>query len=654
MNQEKIDNTSEFLSVIDETNMPDLKKIFALSDIHGDILPLIIQLRDCAKVIRKKHTVQKKSLNALNLSFTESIQPDLFSDEFIENDFMLRKSYNDPQYEPDLGYEWIADDTILVVVGDVLDNFRNNMTIAVKSAQIPDNISLAKNSQDRSFSQRYGEYIHEELKIIAFLQELHSQAIKLRSRIIILSGNHEVMNMIGEEDEIENYNSQYNLMVKVYDDYTKEFVSRTELFRPGKLGNRLFNKHNNFGIMVKVYDYVFVHGGFSLESSKSSISIERLNKVFLDITTKGAKLKVNSSRSDNNSLKLTRQNSHKYDQDLTKVWQILLNTDHGLLWERGLANPQIIDKYHKNRRDLDAFCNNLRKIVGNLCDNTFKKDISLLNESCKDKLKIVVGHCIQSDVGNTYNKNTTYSNLLEYDDIIEKLGAPVAVGSITKLPDKFNQGGIFFGMSMECGKLKEGKPDNNNPTLFRIDHSPSRAFDSAGLQNALTRNYNEKHNIVSYTQISDITKQKHAEFVISEDYMRRLPQVMCFDIYGNNHIIRSSLKNMIKNIPRAYNLNIRDVFEKFLMGEYPDAITQLMPYKEGQQILQKKAIEKIQFEKEKLAEEYRNNMKDFANMQDAMTIHGNYYQMGGNLESEKNLLIRRLINKIREYKRKIW
>jgi len=31
-----------------------MSKIYAIGDIHGDIMPLIICLRDCCKVIKKK------------------------------------------------------------------------------------------------------------------------------------------------------------------------------------------------------------------------------------------------------------------------------------------------------------------------------------------------------------------------------------------------------------------------------------------------------------------------------------------------------------------------------------------------------------------------------------------------------------------------
>ena len=35
----------------------EYRNIYALSDIHSDIFPFIVSLRDCAKVIRKKNSL---------------------------------------------------------------------------------------------------------------------------------------------------------------------------------------------------------------------------------------------------------------------------------------------------------------------------------------------------------------------------------------------------------------------------------------------------------------------------------------------------------------------------------------------------------------------------------------------------------------------
>ena len=63
--------------------------IYGIGDIHGDIMPLIICLRDCCKVIKKK-----KGFN--------------FKQDEIDNDLILQmeKEWDDEKFKFDLNYEW--------------------------------------------------------------------------------------------------------------------------------------------------------------------------------------------------------------------------------------------------------------------------------------------------------------------------------------------------------------------------------------------------------------------------------------------------------------------------------------------------------------------------------------------------------------------
>ena len=84
-----------------------MSKIYAIGDIHGDIMPLIICLRDCCKVIKKK--------DGYNYIQTE-IDKDLDSN--------MLKEWNDSTYVDDLNYIWIGGDSNVVFCGDLLDNVR--------------------------------------------------------------------------------------------------------------------------------------------------------------------------------------------------------------------------------------------------------------------------------------------------------------------------------------------------------------------------------------------------------------------------------------------------------------------------------------------------------------------------------------------------
>lgn len=666
MQTEFVKSTNKFLSVIDETNTPNLEKIFTVSDIHGDILPLIVQLRDCAKVIKRKRTkvnfyknlVQDiQSDYSLKNELDETLDTQYMSQETLENDIMLKKNFSDPKYERDLGYEWVSPNTILVVIGDILDNFRQGDTKIMESDVKSDEDDFTS----RKLDKRFGEYINEELKIVSFLQEMHAQALNYQSRVIILSGNHEVMNMVESLSEnITRYNSEFNMNILTYDqekvnhfkknnplEYVsndKTTSSRKELFSPGHVGNVMFNKYNNFGLMVKIYDYIFIHGGFNFKTSSINISIEKMNELFLQIVRDG---KIQS-----------------HEPDFDTVWDIVVaDSTSGILWERKLASTAEINEVH-TKKTLSTFCHNLRIVLENLCENTLKSNNDTKDRHCSKELKIVVGHCIQSDVGNTNVKNTTYGNLIEYDEFIEKLGKPVVVGSTNKLPDEINEGGILFGITMECDR-----PDVDNPALYRIDHSPSRCFDFIKTHEILIREYNRR-NLINY--MDEQLKESCAQMIISLDYMRRLPQVLNINLKGDNYIIRSSLKNMAKNVPRSYHPYVKRILERFIDDDTYDAMSQFIPNAKKNKNLEKKIqiLQEIErkreaerkWEEQKLIEknermkeeQEKYNKNFFLRAMDQDPTIPFDFQVGGadkNID-EKDRIIIRLKNKLQEYRQK--
>ena len=67
--------------------------ISTFSDIHGDIHALLVCLRDCAKVIRKRKTPDLGEFH-----------PELESDEHFNR--FLEMDINHEEYQRDLGYEW--------------------------------------------------------------------------------------------------------------------------------------------------------------------------------------------------------------------------------------------------------------------------------------------------------------------------------------------------------------------------------------------------------------------------------------------------------------------------------------------------------------------------------------------------------------------
>jgi hypothetical protein len=136
-----------------------VKPIVALSDIHGDIDALVISLRDCAKVIKKKD----------DFKFTNDKR-----DENLEQLLNIDIRDKDNGYLEDLNYKWIGNDTNVVIVGDIID--------PVKNREI-----------------EYHYYPQVEIKIIRFLNALNIKAKEKDGEIIKLIGNHEALNFLNDD-----------------------------------------------------------------------------------------------------------------------------------------------------------------------------------------------------------------------------------------------------------------------------------------------------------------------------------------------------------------------------------------------------------------------------------------------------------------------
>ena len=91
-------NINYYNTVINDRS---LNNIYVFSDIHADVHALIIALRDCAKVIKKRS----------NFISTEK----LLNIDIVDND---------NGYIHDLMYEWCGDNSQVVIIGDFIDGRR--------------------------------------------------------------------------------------------------------------------------------------------------------------------------------------------------------------------------------------------------------------------------------------------------------------------------------------------------------------------------------------------------------------------------------------------------------------------------------------------------------------------------------------------------
>lgn len=214
---------------------PTIERIIALSDIHSDIHSLIIALRDCAKVIRKKNGFNPDEL-------------DKETELLLESDLNVNSNYID-----DLNYEWCGGNTHVVICGDILDGFRGDI------------ITRHSHQSSRCFNECLEhEYDQIEIKIYRFINALNKSS---GNRIHKILGNHEFMNLI---DILPQDYVSYNTFIP---NKTKELgldyyncISRIDYFKWNRQGGDLIFQ-DGVGILLKINNNIFVHG--SIDHNKT-------------------------------------------------------------------------------------------------------------------------------------------------------------------------------------------------------------------------------------------------------------------------------------------------------------------------------------------------------------------------------------------------
>jgi hypothetical protein len=389
-------------------------KVFSLSDIHGDIQSLIISLRDCAKVIRKK--VNSYSLNKQTFYFNK----DLY-DENMEELLKLDLNNYENIYINDLNYEWCGGNTHIVICGDMIDPFRS---------------PLDKNClKDGGLACSY--YPQIELKILMFINALNIQASSTRGKIVKLLGNHELLNIINEPDW------RYNLFYSFKEDQNKLYykgTSRLDIFRVGNHGFNLLLE-GGCGILIKINNAIFVHG----DLVESYDTYDNLNQ-FINNPQEKQQIKWN--------------NYFYTHIDNTKS---LFSRNRG---DNKLVNKRIFEKNSGNESEQILFCDNLIESF-----KEFKGDGEVITEFV-NRLMLVIGHCPQymNSTLDPNGQNETYSTKIKEDDVMEVFGHDIYSG----VPN-FNRNDKrtkIFGITMECLI-----PNTKLNRLYRIDVGSSRGFD---------------------------------------------------------------------------------------------------------------------------------------------------------------------------------
>lgn len=442
-------------------------RIICLSDVHGDIHSLIVALRDCGEVIKKKDIIN-----------FDSSKIDHVVENLLEYDLNLDLDKKIPFYRDDLDYEWCGGDTHVVICGDFLDGFRNNFG----NYRIPFIHSRCdkKNCMDL-------EYDQIEIKIFRFINAINTQAATKNGRILKILGNHEFINL--NDNSLNNYIPDWTKSLKNY--YKNK--TRDEYFKLDNEGADLIFK-DGAGMLLKINNIIFVHG--RLDHNKTFNDYEEINEK-LNLPNNNP-IKQKLIRQLNSSCNITTW-GRKYNRNFN-------NNDN----EKDLSNVQT-EKCAQIR-------DYLKKFISGIKDNKY---------NYKD-MRVVVGHCPQYLNSNEYYSSTVNSSFIniENNGKYEKLTFPVRT-SLANIEDNFIFG---IGMEcnkddLDNPKKYPGFSDNDTRVyidfsdryIYKIDVGSSRAFDEKIERTKFSKNH-EKNNIGS--RVSQILEFKNKKINIKRSTIK--------------------------------------------------------------------------------------------------------------------------------------
>jgi hypothetical protein len=464
-------------------NIDNVNKLIFLSDIHGDIMGFIVNMRDCAKVIRKRKEypfdqnkidddlIRQMNVNLNKLFIDKDTKDELKYLSPAKHDYFYENLGKIEPYNDDMNYEWIGGDTHVVIVGDIIDNIRKF------NGEIP-------------FIME-GEHIHEEIKLLRFINAIDDQAKRNGGRIIKLFGNHDAINVI-DPRQYEEYHSRYSdLKENNYHD-----ISRLRLFTT-KEGKDLL-KYNGIGVILKINNYLCVHasfGGFNdLIHDPKINDIQKVNDIALEYIFNNIKLEP-------------------------KHYSFLFEKN-GLLINRKLGDiDEATEEYNKDKTI------NLEVFNKDFCENILIKNIkqTCLDDDCKQNIKLVLGHCPQFKMYSSSSR-----------EIISKVQGFTHESNIDGIQDlkpifkpvDYNE--YHYGISHACSPYT---PDGElDPKLYKVDVGVSRAFDLKVLERMDSK------------QLYNIFKS-------------RSPQVLTIDCTKKPHVARtrrSTIRNMFIHQPRSW------------------------------------------------------------------------------------------------------
>ena len=323
-------------------------------------------------------------------------------------------------------YRWIADNSWVVLVGDMMDRFRQDSKMDVDY-------------------RTEGEVKDEEGLIINLLNILSVQANQKNSRIIKLIGNHELMLLNGDSRYVTDF---------AKDNISAQNTNHTAIFAPGGPYSTKIIAGLGYGmaqINVGGKEWVFVHGGI-MEPIITHIQQEKKKPNVIDYinqTVRGMFDGTIKLYEPHSQLLLLEEEPH--DKQKTRCKRGIVATDKPCspFWDRrfGTDNTEI---------EIDDLCNYHL--------NATFKGLGITNPN---NGRLVVAHCPQHE-----------RYIFKGDYNMEPTKGDSNNGVTTYGPNIKPVKEITVGINCQCPEVPSDPSDPLVPRLWRIDCGMSRAFDS--------------------------------------------------------------------------------------------------------------------------------------------------------------------------------
>ena len=452
------------------------RRIIALSDVHGDIDALIVCLRDCAGVIKKKAGHE--------------------FDPIIERDpelaTMLSQDINDIEYVRDLHYEWCGDETIVVIIGDLIDPARGTTVDPI--------------------TQRESLYYPQvELKLLHFINSLnehsleyaHEKHLSSYGRIIKLIGNHELINFrhysSSDRDWIKNY------LLTLDKDHPHYFngQSRDTIFRFGEYGFKLYQETTGTGVLVKINQNIFVHG--ELGDNIAGITLRSVSD-------------FNRALNQSTLTLVETKNRPFMDQMILILAHLLEGREYGSPQGGAFGKIIVADRIDKPVQQA-AFCVKVKTNINYFCNGECGLDPEHV-------IRIFKGHCQQNNFTPAVVRNSL-GTIVDQTPLLDILS------NVTMIRAHHNgEPNRSFGITGECDLISsmEHGEYTYQPQVIKLDVAMGRG------------------QLETPAFYQDIIKRLPSfnERIL---FMSKTPQV----IEISNHrllILRCSLENMVRHLPR--------------------------------------------------------------------------------------------------------